>query len=104
MLRSAAHNDYVRALVEGGIIGAAIFLMFFGIQLLRLFRLFLIVPKGSSQRTFCFILIAFLLALLVGMITENIWSHTTTFFYWFTLSALASWNWNQPELEQPRTI
>ncbi len=104
MLRSAAHNDYVRAIVEGGIVGATIFLMFFGFQFLRLFRLFLLTPKGSSQRTFCSILIAFLLALIVGMITENIWSHTTTFFYWFTLSAIAGWDWNKSESEQAGTI
>jgi hypothetical protein len=29
------------------------------------------------------------------MITENIWSHTTFFFYWWTLFGVAGWNWNE---------
>jgi O-antigen ligase len=104
VMYSAAHNDYIRALVEGGIVGIASFLLFFQVQFFRLIRLIWCAPKGSSQRKFCAVLIAYLVAMLVGMITENIWSHTTMFFYWFALSAVAGGNWNKSELAQARTI
>ncbi|MGF1540917.1 MAG: O-antigen ligase family protein [Pleurocapsa sp.] len=85
------HNDYLRALVEGGIIGFFSFLSLFLVQGLRLYELF----KSSSrrQKNLCFIMLALLIALAVGMITENIWSHTTLFFYWYTVLAILGWNW-----------
>jgi O-antigen ligase len=90
------HNDYVRALVEGGIVGFVIFITFFCVQAVRLIRLMQNPALPSAQRNLCLSLLAVLLAIPVGMITENIWSHTTLFFYWWTLFAVASWNWNEP--------
>lgn len=89
------HNDYVRALVEGGIVGLIVFLIFLGVQVVRLIRLAQQATPGSGQRDLCLVLLAILLAIPVGMITENIWSHTTLFFYWFILSAVAGWDWNK---------
>lgn len=94
------HNDYIRALVEGGIIGFTIFIGFFGIQMARLVQLSQQALPGSGQRGFCLILIAILLSLPVGMLTENIWSHTTFFFYWWTLLAVAGWDWSDSENSQ----
>jgi O-antigen ligase len=88
------HNDYVRALVEGGIVGLIIYLAFFGSLIMRLVQLIQKAASGSKQRDLCLILLAIILALPVGMITENIWSHTTLFFYWWTVLAVAGWNWN----------
>ncbi|KAB8320189.1 O-antigen ligase family protein [Tolypothrix campylonemoides VB511288] len=93
------HNDYVRALAEGGIFGFVTFLMFFVAVGVRLVQLMLSAPPGSTQRDFCSILFAIFLAIPVGMITENIWSHTTLFFYWMTLMAVAGWNWDQQPVE-----
>jgi O-antigen ligase len=92
------HNDYVRALVEGGIVGLVIFLLFLGVQVLHLIRLFRQASPRTGQRELCVVLLALLLALPVGMITENIWSHTTFFFYWWTLFGVAGWNWNEPHI------
>lgn len=89
------HNDYVRALVEGGIVGLVTFLLFLGTQVVRLVRLILRASRDSAQRNLCLILLAILLAIPMGMITENIWSHTTFFFYWWTLFAVAGWDWNK---------
>ncbi len=89
-----AHNDYVRALVEGGIVGLVAFLVFLCTQGMRIVQLMQSSPPGSAQRDLCFILLAFFLSMPVGMITENIWSHTTLFFYWMTLMAIAGWKWN----------
>jgi O-antigen ligase len=87
------HNDYVRALVEGGIFGLAAFVGFFFIQVLWLVKLMRQAAPGSSQRQLCEILLAVLISIPVGMLTENIWSHTTMFFYWWTIFAIAGWDW-----------
>ncbi|GAA6616699.1 O-antigen ligase family protein [Scytonema sp. NUACC26] len=89
------HNDYVRALIEGGIVGMVTFLTFLSSYVVRLLQLIRSAPSGSSQRSFCQMLLAVFLAIPVGMITENIWSHTTLFFYWSTLIAVAGWNWHE---------
>ncbi|MDF5707844.1 MAG: O-antigen ligase family protein [Nostoc sp. S4] len=91
-----AHNDYVRALTEGGILGFLTFLVFLGTQAIHLIQL-LRRTSCSSAQNFCRVLLAILAAILVGMITENIWTHTTLFFYWWTLFSVAAWNWNQPK-------
>ena len=98
-LRNLAHNDYVRALVEGGIVGLTTFLAFLGFQAIRLVQLLRYAPRGSAQYDLCLILLAIFLATLVGMSTENIWSHTTLYFYWWTLVAVAGWNWSEVQAE-----
>ena len=92
------HNDYIRALIEGGVIGLFSFLSFFVFQGLRLWEL--LQNKCKQQSSLCLIMLAFLAALFVGMITENIWTHTTLFFYWWTLLAIMGWDWN----EEPKPI
>jgi len=89
------HNDYVRALVEGGIVGLITFLAFLGVQALYLVRLIRSTPIQSAQSDLCLSLLAVLLAIPVGMLTENIWSHTTLFFYWWTMFSVVGWNWNE---------
>ena len=93
--RLMPHNDYVRALVEGGAVGFIAFLFFFGRQIVHLVQLRRWLPEWSAQRALCTVLLALLLSIPVGMITENIWSHTTFFVYWWTLFAIAGWNWNE---------
>ncbi|WP_414584971.1 O-antigen ligase family protein [Scytonema sp. PCC 10023] len=98
-----AHSDYVRALVEGGIVGLVAFLAFIVAQFVRLVLLIRSAPRGSRQRSLCLTLLAILLSISVGMITENIWSHTTLFFYWWSLFGIAGWKWNELELSQSPT-
>ncbi|MER3589290.1 MAG: polymerase, partial [Mastigocladus sp. ERB_26_1] len=90
-----AHNDYIRALVEGGIVGFVTFLVFLGVQGIRIIQLMQSAPRGSAKRDLCLIMLALFLSIPVAMITENIWSHTTLFFYWMTLMAVAGWDWNE---------
>lgn len=100
-----AHNDYVRALVEGGIVGLIAFLVFLGAQFLRLVQLVWCAPRGSAHRDFCLTLLALFLSIPVAMLTENMWSQTTFFFYWWTLFAIAGWNWEQlPPRNSPLPI
>ncbi|MEO0838849.1 MAG: O-antigen ligase family protein [Cyanobacteria bacterium J06643_5] len=93
-----AHNDYVRWLVEGGVVGLGLFLAFLGANIARLAKLWFSSPPGSSQREISLVLIATLLAITVGMITENIWSHTALFFYWISICAIAGWDWNDSQI------
>lgn len=90
-----AHNDYIRALAEGGIVGLITFITFLVVNILRLTYLLGSSVTSNSQKYLCLVLIAIFIALCVGMITENIWSHTTLFFYWLTTSAIVGWNWRE---------
>lgn len=93
-IRSAAHNDYVRALVETGIVGFCTFCSFLIFQMAWLLRSYFSNAKNSDCRRLCLVLLANLCAIMVGMITENIWSHTTMFAYWFILLSLTNWDWD----------
>lgn len=99
VLHNMAHNDYVRALTEQGVVGLAAFIVFLGAQAIRLIQLLRSKSSGSGQRALILIMLAILPAIVVGMITENIWSHTTLFFYWWTLMAIAGWNWSEEDQE-----
>lgn len=98
------HNDYIRALIEGGIFGFVTFVGFWLMQGIWLLRLIRQAPTGSSQHQLCEILFAILLAIPIGMITENIWSHTTMFFYWWTIFAIAGWNQNNVETKHVASL
>lgn len=91
------HNDYVRILVEQGIVGLLTYITFFAVQAVRLIKLIRLTPSGSSQNYLCQILLAILASIPVGMLTENIWSHTTFFLFWWTLFAVAGWDWDKQE-------
>ncbi len=93
-----AHNDYVRWLVEGGIVGLGLFLTFLGANFVRLAKLWFSLPKRSPQRDLCLVLFATLVAVSIGMITENIWSHTALFYYWLTISAIVGWDWKHSQV------
>jgi hypothetical protein len=89
-----AHNDYIRALAEGGIVGFATFILLFIALFARLLKIFYTAEPNSKQRNLCLVLLSMLSAMMVGMITENIWSHTTLFFYLWTLISIAGWEWD----------
>jgi O-antigen ligase len=95
------HNDYVRALVEGGMVGFILFLIFLIVTIVRLVWLIRAAPPGSKQRNFCFTLLAIWLSIPVGMLTENIWTHTTLFLYWWAFLAIAGWDWNEKRPPPP---
>ncbi|MEM9923940.1 MAG: O-antigen ligase family protein [Cyanobacteria bacterium P01_D01_bin.50] len=86
-----AHNDYLRFLAEGGIIGLIGFLVFLGVKMLRLIKCLRNSPLLSPRRRLSFIMIAIFVAMLVGMATDNVWTHTTLFFYWYLLFAVLGW-------------
>ncbi len=87
------HNDYVRAYVEGGMVGFGVYAALFGTQVARVVQLIRHSRVGSVHRQFCWTLLAFLLGLPIGMLTENVWSHTLLFSLWYTLLAIGSFDW-----------
>lgn len=92
---NAAHNDYIRALVESGIVGLLTFLGFLGGTAVYLIKKVSYQLTTPSQADLAITLLAFLLSAMVGMLTENVWSHTALFFYWFSLLSILNWNWNR---------
>ncbi len=103
------HNDYVRALVEGGVVGFASFMSFMTMQIVRLVQLWRNAWNNSSQREFCLALLAIFMALPAAMLTENIWTHTMLFFYLYTFMAIAGWDWSETtepdgQVKTPRVL
>ncbi|MEM7793969.1 MAG: O-antigen ligase family protein [Cyanobacteria bacterium P01_C01_bin.118] len=100
------HNDYIGTLTERGIVGLITFLIFLGTQFVRLLKLMMVAPRNGGQWTLCLVLIALLLSMMMGMVTDNILTHTTLFFYWWTLFAIAGWDWEEvpkiPDYYQPQ--
>ena len=96
VFENAAHNDYLRALTEGGIVGLAVFLTFLGGNMLRSIRILFTLPKDSPQHGLCVVVCSTLLAMMVGMLTDNVMSHTTLFFYFLSVSSLLTWDWGKP--------
>jgi O-antigen ligase len=88
-----AHNDYIRALAESGLVGLATFVAFLAAQGVCIVQLLRQTTENREQHDLCLILLALFVAMLVGMSTENIWTHTTLWFYWWTLLTVAGWEW-----------
>jgi O-antigen ligase len=91
------HNDYVRFLVEGGIVGLSTVIAFFTAQAVQLVHFVRNTPKHSSKHNLSLVMLAMLAAIPIGMITENIWGHTMLFFYWWTTFAVLGWDWETPD-------
>jgi O-antigen ligase len=89
------HNDYIRFLVEGGIVGLATTLSLFVAQGVRLMQFMQSTAKNSAKHSLSLFMLAMLFAILVGMLTENIWGHTMLFFYWWTIFAVLGWDWDE---------
>lgn len=91
------HNDYIRALIEGGIFGFFTYLLIWVMYLIRSVHL-IHSSTTKSHRDLCLVIFAIYISVLVGMITENIWSHTVFFFYSSVLLAVAGWDWDSPTI------
>lgn len=96
------HNDYIRALIEGGILGLLSYLVLWGIYLAQSIKL-VRCSSVDAHKDLSLIVTALVVAVLVGMLTENIWSHTVFFFYLSVLFAISSWDWNSPEIVRLNT-
>jgi hypothetical protein len=81
-----------------------LFITFFSFQIFYLFNLMKSVPKGSPKQQFCLVLISILVAWLVGMCTDNIMRTTHVLFYWYSLLAIAGWDWGEEQMDLGKTL
>lgn len=93
------HNDYIRWLVNGGVVGFATMMAFWGAQYAHLIGILKRKTVVPAQKELCIVMIAMLTSMLFGMLTENIWDHTMLFFYWYVLMAVVSWDWRSTGLK-----
>ncbi|MEO0376379.1 MAG: hypothetical protein AAF329_17515, partial [Cyanobacteria bacterium P01_A01_bin.17] len=91
---------YIRALVETGLLGLAGLLTLLTVQFTRLLTL-LKRSKGPSQRDLCSGLFAIGVAICFGMLTDNLFSSTPFWLYFWSVMAMAGWDWgNNPQNTQ----
>ena len=93
------HNDYIRALVEQGVVGLGTLVLFLTAQVVRLVQLLWRTSNNSVEHQLCLILLAICLAKPVGMLSENILVFTAFYFYYWTVFAVCGWNWNDTQAE-----
>jgi O-antigen ligase len=93
IFESHAHNDYIRSLVETGILGFLAFISLLMAQAVRLLQILRLSNHSSAQSNLARTLLAFLIAIMVGMLTGNVWIQTAPLFYWWTLLSIVGWDW-----------
>ena len=93
IFNTTSHNDYVRFLVEEGVVGFSLFLLFWLAQVVRVLQVMRTSLPDSPQRALAAVLFPYSIALIVGMAAGNVMVHTATFFYWWVLLALLGWDW-----------
>ncbi|MEL7510667.1 MAG: O-antigen ligase family protein, partial [Cyanobacteria bacterium J06554_3] len=98
---TTSHNDYIRFLVEEGIVGLSLFLLFLMAQVARLVQIMRQSLPDSPQRALSQIMFAFLISMVVGMAAGNVMVHTATFFYWWALMAILGWSWQPRSANMP---
>ena len=86
------HSVYIQVLVETGLIGIFLFLLFLLAHFIRLFFMLQKVPQNSDQFKLCLVLLALNIAILLGMFTDNVFAKQFLFHWWIVL-AIAGWNW-----------
>jgi O-antigen ligase len=97
--RNGAHNDFVRALAETGLVGLFMFLLLWSALFVRIADMWSQAPVGSSQRELIIIMLGVYAAITVGMTTEHYWQTTAFYFYWLTILAVIGWKWPQEEVK-----
>ena len=101
VFNTTSHNDYLRFLLEEGVIGFSLFLSFLVAQIVRTLQIMRRSLPGSPRRALAQTLFPYSIALTVGMMAGNVMVHTATFFYWWTLLAVLGWEWPKRFGEKP---
>jgi O-antigen ligase len=96
---NGAHNDFIRALAETGLVGLFMFLVLWTSLFVRIADAWRQAPPGSSQKELCLVMLGVYAAITVGMTTEHYWQTTAFYFYWLTIIAVAGWRWPREEVK-----
>jgi O-antigen ligase len=97
---NGAHNDFVRALAETGLVGLFLFLILWAALFVRIADLWRQAPAGSAQRELGLVMLGVYAAVTIGMTTEHYWETTAFYFYWLTIIAVAGWKWPKEEVKR----
>jgi O-antigen ligase len=97
---NGAHNDFIRALAETGLVGLFMFLVLWTALFVRIADSWRQAPPNSSQRELCLVMLGVYAAITVGMTTEHFWQTTAFYFYWLAIIAVAGWKWPKDEVKQ----
>jgi O-antigen ligase len=97
---NGAHNDFIRALAETGLVGLFLFLVLWAALFVRIADLWRQAPAGSAQRELGLVMLGVYAAVTIGMTTEHYWETTAFYFYWLTIIAVAGWKWPKEEVKQ----
>lgn len=96
---NGAHNDFIRALAETGLVGLFMFLVLWATLFVRIADLWRQAPAGSAQRELGLVMLGVYAAVTIGMTTEHYWQTTAFYFYWLTIIAVAGWKWPKEEVK-----
>jgi O-antigen ligase len=97
---NGAHNDFIRALAETGLVGLFMFLVLWTALFVRIADSWRQAPPDSSQKELCLVMLGIYAAITVGMTTEHFWQTTAFYFYWLAIIAVAGWKWPKDEVKQ----
>jgi O-antigen ligase len=97
---NGAHNDFIRALAETGLVGLFMFLVLWTALFVRIADSWRQAPPNSSQKELCLVMLGVYAAITVGMTTEHFWQTTAFYFYWLAIIAVAGWKWPKDEVKQ----
>jgi O-antigen ligase len=97
------HNDYIRFLVEQGVVGFALFIAFLAAQFAHLWGIFQRAPRNSSERQLSLMLIGFSISTLVNMLSNNVLDNGDFWFYWWAGFAVAGWGTERFKQEELRS-
>jgi O-antigen ligase len=87
------HNDFLRALVEGGVVGLVGFIVLLLGEGTRIVQLLQGTRENSSKKDLCWVMLGVFAATTVAMFTDNVWMCTAFHFYWLTILAVVGWEW-----------
>lgn len=72
---TAAHNDFVRAFVEGGVVGLSVYIFFIAYLLIFIFREYK-ASSSENQKIFFLVMFSLFAAMIVASFTDNVIRNT----------------------------
>lgn len=84
---TAAHNDFVRAFVEGGVVGLSVYIFFIAYLLIFIFRKYK-TSSSENQKIFFLVMFSLFAAMIVASFTDNVIRNTPLqWILWIVIGA-----------------